>query len=83
LSGLTSGSVRTLALVPFANTTSTAVKLTAVGLPGELVTLRRNQKGLEALNRAFNISSTAGGLAKKEAPEPSSMKTVILSSSPV
>jgi len=83
LSGLTSGSVRTLVLVPFANTTSTAVRLTVVGLSGELVTFSRNQKGLEALNRAFSISLTAGGLAKKEAPEPSSMKTIILSSSPV
>jgi len=42
---------------------STAVMLTAVGLSGELVTLRRNQKGLETLKKAFRMSLTAGGLA--------------------
>jgi len=57
--------------------------LTLAGLSGKLVMFKMNQNGLEALKKGVSSSSTAGGLAFTEAPEPSFGRTRILSSSPV
>jgi len=83
-SQLTLGSVgKPLIQVPLSSATSTLVRLTFAGLPALLVMLSKNQKGLEALKKGESSSSTAGGLALTEAPEPSLGITIIFSSSPV
>jgi len=83
-SQLTAGSVdRPFIHVPLSSRRSTLVRLTFAGLSGLFVMLSKNQNGLEALKNGESSSSTAGGLALTEAPEPSLGITIIFSSSPV